>query len=173
MFEPDDMGPPITPRKDVLGDTNTTRDEQPEPHDQPFMQPVTQTGQGMPPMRVTAFGAPLNTTGLRPPWLPGQSGNPAGRKRTMEAVHAWITKLANEPCPLRPGYTWSQAAARAVYAMTIDKGNVAAAKLIFDRLDPPAPTNVTLNQFVVRADLNDRLDALKECDLDRLLPAEG
>ena len=103
---------------------------------------------------------------------PGEQGNPAGRKRAMDMVHAWITKLADQPCPMRPGFTWSQAAARAVYEMAINRGNVVAAKLIFDRLDPPAPTSVTLNQFVVRQDLNDRLDALKECDLERLLPSD-
>ncbi len=130
------------------------------------------TGQGTPPIRVHTkpaggFGG-LNATSFQA----GRSGNPAGRKKTMEVFHEWISRMAGKPCPFRPGMTYGQAAAHAVYDSAIVRHNMVAAKILFDRIDPAPLVNVTLNQFVVRSDLNERLDALKACDVDRLLPAE-
>ena len=69
------------------------------------------------------------------------------------------------------GLTYAQAVARVCYQMAIEKKNVVAMKLVLDRLAPAPDTRVTVNQLFMRKDLNERLVALKECDIDRLLPA--
>ena len=49
-------------------------------------------------------------------------------------------------------------------------GNMVAVKLIWERVDPVPTSTVTINQLVLRQDLDDRLDVLKSVDPDRLLP---
>ena len=49
-------------------------------------------------------------------------------------------------------------------------GNMVAVKLIWERVDPVPTSIVTINQLVLRQDLDDRLDVLKSVDPARLLP---
>ena len=103
-------------------------------------------------------------------WKPGQSGNPDG-SLSKDGITHWIRKLADEMCN-DCDLTLAERVGRKVYQMAI-AGNLKAIRLILDRIEPSRSGSVSLqlNQFLLRKDLNERLDALKECDIERLLPA--
>jgi hypothetical protein len=84
-------------------------------------------------------------------------------------ITQWIHKLAVR-VRRGSGKTWGELAALAVYHACVDDRNMQAAKIIWDRLDPAPDSTVTINQLVLREDLNSRLNALKSMDVDRLLP---
>ena len=89
----------------------------------------------------------------------------------MGELTGWIKKIADRKCD-DCNLTWGERISLRVFMMA-KNGNLKACKLILDRIEPPQTgVSLQLNQFLVRTDLNDRLDALKECDVERLLPAE-
>ena len=103
-------------------------------------------------------------------WKPGQSGNPKGGLTRDRSITNWIHKLST--VILRDGKSYAELAAHAVYDACINHRNMHAAKIIWDRLDPAPTSNVTINQLVLREDLNHRLNALKEGEIDKLLPED-
>ena len=99
-----------------------------------------------------------NTSGLRPPFPKGVSGNPRGRPKTAALSQAYREKLA-ELYPRDPkGRTYAQVIADNIVKKAV-KGNLSAASEIADRvegrprqsleLDNPSGPAPTINiQFV-------------------------
>ena|SRR5436853_4742479 len=71
-----------------------------------------------------------NKSNLRPPWKPGQSGNPSGRPKRRPITDSYI-EMADQELPpemcqrwgMKPGSTFAHALARGQFINAI-KGNV-------------------------------------------------
>jgi len=75
-----------------------------------------------------------NTAGLRPPWKPGESGNPSGRPKRKPITDAYI-RLLNEPIPGdKEGRTFADALAQKILKEALN-GKVPAASEITDRVE--------------------------------------
>jgi hypothetical protein len=84
-----------------------------------------------------------NTSGLRPPWKPGESGNPGGRPKTKLITEAYRA-LLDKPFPGDPqGRTGAELIALAMLKEAI-KGKVNAASELADRIEGKAAQSVTL-----------------------------
>jgi hypothetical protein len=99
-----------------------------------------------------------NTSGLLPPWKPGQSGNPTGRpkKRPItdeyfqilgepipEEIRAMVNKQFNQEI-LQPGATWARAGAvRRVMDMIMPNGHPAS-KEIREAIEGKAPLRLEI-----------------------------
>lgn len=99
-----------------------------------------------------------NTANLRPPWKPGQSGNPAGRpkrKTFTELAHAYLSARVNPKDRSSP--TRLELLCETVYDLAI-QGDACAIKLIFDRIDPiPRSPRVAVANVVSGETILDRL----------------
>jgi hypothetical protein len=83
---------------------------------------------------VSTVERPAQQRGLRPPWKPGESGNPAGRPRRKPLTDALIRILRER--------TWdsdrsaADQAAKALVERAIS-GDTAALRLLFERVEGP------------------------------------
>lgn len=74
-------------------------------------------------------------------FAPGQSGNPRGRPRKGSSLTEFLRWSASQIVSEEDRRTKAQAAAEAAFAAALG-GDVAALKLIFDRLDGKVPEPV-------------------------------
>jgi len=75
-----------------------------------------------------------NTAGLRPPWQPGQSGNPSGRPKSKPITDAYL-RILGEPIPGdKEGRTFADALAQKMIKEALN-GKVQAASEITDRVE--------------------------------------
>lgn len=110
--------------------------------------------------------------GLAPPWKKGQSGNPKGRPKGTGNFTNVVQAFVNEHLVGKPDgeqITLLEAMARTL-AMKAAKGDVAAARLILDRIDPVDRSthlhiNNNLSSVVTPSDGFTFLDAI-ELDAD-------
>ena len=120
-----------------------------------------------------------NTGNLRPPWKPGQSGNPKGRPPNIRYLTEILRDEVDKPCPpimrkrlsgiipKNEKLTIGQATVVATINNMIN-GNAAAIKQIWDRLDGKVPQPITgpdggpiHHEIDARAILLERLKKLK------------
>jgi hypothetical protein len=82
-----------------------------------------------------------NTSGLKPPWKPGESGNPKGRPKTLTLSEAYRHKLSDG----FPGkkHTWAEEIAERMAKLALRR--VAAASELADRTEGKAPQFMQLN----------------------------
>ena len=67
-------------------------------------------------------------------FMPGQSGNPAGRPKKEQCLTETLRKIADEP--LTPdGLTRREALARLLWEKALVDGDMPAMKYIYDRID--------------------------------------
>ena len=95
-----------------------------------------------------------NTGNLSPPWKPGQSGNPKGRTPNIRYLTEILRDEVDKPCPpilrkrlsgiipKKEKLTISQATVVATINNMI-KGNAAAIKQIWERMDGKLPQPIT------------------------------
>ncbi len=91
-----------------------------------------------------------NTGILRPPWKPGQSGNPKGRPPQSECLTSLLREEMEKPVPggllrklyLREGATWRDAVVRSLLLQTA-KGNTTAIRELLERLDGNVMTPIS------------------------------
>jgi hypothetical protein len=133
-------------------------------------------------------GRPEKQAGIRNgkgQFRPGVSGNPAGRPPTDLSVTAWVKRLAETTDT--SGMSYAERVGRAVYEAAI-AGDMRAAKLILDRLEP-VPSGITINNGIgigqsglaliesIRNDPQRFRDMLRANGIDRsgdsLLDSEG
>lgn len=110
-------------------------------------------------------------------YVPGRSGNPKGRPPASEIAADWIRRYAEQPHPGDPeARTRGQLVALAVYQAAIE-GDVRAAKLVLDRIEPVPTNSITINNQVgasgllaieaIRSDPQRFRDMLKANGVDR------
>ncbi len=73
-----------------------------------------------------------NTSGLRPPWKPGQSGNPKGRPRKDACITSLVKELLEQDAG--KGKTHAQLIAMAILKESA-KGNISAIRELLDRIE--------------------------------------
>jgi hypothetical protein len=107
-----------------------------------------------------------NIKNLRPPWQPGQSGNPGGRPKKTLLTDAYRAQLAMPYPGDRKKRTYAQVIAEKIAKEAAKKGSVYAASEIADRTEgrPPQALEVGgLNGEPIHVDIegltNEGLDA--------------
>ena len=94
-------------------------------------------------------GKHRKSTGLKPPWPKGVSGNPAGRKPGVS-----VTRLIREELEKAEKSTPDQTVAAAVARALIDAalgGDVKACAIILDRIDGKVPDRIEEVRREIRA----------------------
>ncbi len=101
---------------------------------------------------------PKNTSGLMPPWQPGQSGNPSGRPKKRPVTDEYF-QLLNEPIPeklrlqfnqsageevLKPGATWARAGAFRRGLDSLMEGGHMASKEMREAIEGKAPLRLEI-----------------------------
>jgi hypothetical protein len=84
---------------------------------------------------------PRNTAGLKPPWKPGESGNPKGRPPSVTLSEAYRHKLGDK----FPGknHTWAEEIAERMAKSALNR--VSAATEMADRTEGKAPQYMQLD----------------------------
>lgn len=79
---------------------------------------------------------------LRPPWKPGQSGNPKGRpkgRRLTDILREALDSQEIGGVPIEGGERVADVFVRAVLGHAVQSGNASIIKEIFDRIDGRVP----------------------------------
>lgn len=92
-----------------------------------------------------------NTSGLKPPWKPGETGNPGGRpkKRPITDEYAALANIEVPPQILKrlklpPGLTFAQANAVRRFVDALMKGGYQASKEIREAMEGKAPMRMEI-----------------------------
>lgn len=97
---------------------------------------------------------PRNTSGLRPPWKPGQSGNPGGRPKKRPITDEYFAladiEIPKEICrALRikfvPGRTFSQANALRRFMDALKKGGYRDSREIREAIEGKSPMRLEIS----------------------------
>ena len=100
-----------------------------------------------------------NKANLRPPWKPGESGNPSGRPKRRPITDSYI-QMADEKMPpdickqlgVKPGSTWAVAVARGQFIKAI-KGEAKNASEIREAIEGKATQPIEVSAEVSLRDL--------------------
>ena len=114
----------------------------------------------------TADNTDRKTAGLKPPWKPGQSGNPRGRPPKEKSLTSLLREELEQREP-KTGETYERLLARAIVrggAAAALKGHDALAKLIFERVEGKVPDIVDLRSLSILVNKPIEQMSLEELD---------